>query len=146
VYYRLPRLRSGALRASLVRGLETCHREVGVFAARHLRLVQPYAVAVDNYLSLPESFLERPDRKQVLARAVFGSTIPDHVYARKKVRAQVGSAGGGGVLAMFHERGLDTEALKERFCQLHSIDRCSTLDRFMRGGRYLSRLPEPDAV
>jgi asparagine synthetase B (glutamine-hydrolysing) len=54
-YYRLPRLSPGALRASLVRGLDTSNREVGVFAAWGLPIVQPYAVAV-----MPTSICQTP--------------------------------------------------------------------------------------
>jgi len=75
-YYRLPRLSPGALRASLVRGLDTSNREVGVFAAWGLPIVQPYAVAVDAYLDLPNSFLRLPDAKQQLCRSVFGDLVP----------------------------------------------------------------------
>lgn len=141
IYYRLPRLRPAALRTSLVRGLDTCHREVGIFAARGLRLVQPYAVAVDSYLSLSEDFLERGDRKSSLGRAIFGTRVPESVYARKKTRAQVGSASGAGVLGLCLDRGIDPPWLQRRFCRLHGIDDVTELGRFMRGGRYRSGIP-----
>ena len=145
-YYRLPRLRPIALRASLVRGLDTCHREIGVFAAFGLRVVQPYAVASDAYLSLSEEFLRQENRKQVLSRAIFGALIPDHTYRRKKVRAQMGSAIGGGVLAACLDRGIDQDWLRHRFCKLHEIDDVSELDRFMRAGRYRSLVPVIEEV
>ena len=140
-YYRLPRLHPAALRASLVRGLDTCNRELGIFAARGLRLVQPYAVAVDQYLSLPEGFLELDDRKPVLSRIIFGTMIPEHVYTRKKVRAQVGSESGGGVLGVCLDRGIDQTWLRRRFCELHGIEDTTELDRFIRAGRYRSEIP-----
>jgi asparagine synthetase B (glutamine-hydrolysing) len=142
-YYRLPRLRPAALRTSLVRGLDTCNREIGIFSAFDLHLVQPYAVAVDEYLRLPEEFLRREDRKQVLSRAIFGSLVPDHVYARKKVRAQIGSTDGGGTLAACLDRGIDQRWLRRRFCELHEIADEGELDRFMRAGRYRSAVPSP---
>ena len=99
-YYELPRLPAVALRASLVRGLDSCHREVGVFGAWGLSVVQPYAVAVDAYLALDSEFLGREERKQELCREIFGDLLPGYVYSRPKVRAQAGSPGlGGGVLA-----------------------------------------------
>jgi asparagine synthetase B (glutamine-hydrolysing) len=140
-YYRLPRLRPTALRASLVRGLDTCNRELGIFTARGLCLVQPYAVAVDSYLSLSEGFLDQDDRKPVLSRMVFGTMVPEHVYSRKKVRAQVGSESGGGVLGVCLDKGIDQTWLRRRFCDLHGIDDTMELDRFMRAGRYRSGIP-----
>jgi asparagine synthetase B (glutamine-hydrolysing) len=141
VYYRLPRLAPRALRASLVRGLDTCHREIGIFVARGLTLVQPYAAAVDSYLSLPEGFLGRADRKPALSRSIFGTLVPEHVHKRKKVRAQVGSASGGGVLGLCLDHGIDPGWLRRRFSRLHGIDDIAELDRFVRAGRYRSGLP-----
>jgi asparagine synthetase B (glutamine-hydrolysing) len=140
--YRLPRLRPAALRASLVRGLDTSNREVGIFASRGLRLLQPYATAADSYLALAEGFLDRADRKQVLGRIVFGNLVPDHVYSRGKVRAQVGSASGGGVLGTCLDRGIDAAWLRRRFCELHGVEDVAELDRFIRAGRYRAGIPE----
>src|SRR5262249_23530533 len=47
IYYELPRLDPAGLRRILVHGLDTCHREVGVFSAFGLTVVQPYAACVD---------------------------------------------------------------------------------------------------
>jgi hypothetical protein len=140
-YYRLPRLRPATLRASLVRGLDTCNREIGVFAAYGLRVVQPYAAAVDAYMSLPESFLMRADRKPEISRTIFGTLVPEHVYTRKKVRAQVGSTSGEGVLGLCLDHGIDSGWLRRRFCRLHGIGDMAELDRFMRAGRYRSGIP-----
>jgi asparagine synthetase B (glutamine-hydrolysing) len=141
-YYRLPRLEPGALRSHLVRGLDTCHREVGVFAAWNLPVVQPYAVAVEAYLAIPPDWLARPDCKQELSRAIFGELLPEYVYSRKKVRAQLGSANGdGGVLALCLNRGIDGAALRRRFAALHRVDDLRALDRFIRAGSYRSALP-----
>ena len=140
-YYRLPRLRAGALRTSLVRGLDTCNREIGIFSAYGLDVVQPYAVAVDAYMALPEDFLGEAERKNALDRVIFGSLIPEHVYARKKVRAQVGSEEVGGVLATCLDRGVDQSWLRRRFASLHGVEDDAELDRFMRAGRYRSAVP-----
>ena len=140
-YYRLPRLSPGALRASLVRGLDTSNREVGVFAAWGLPIVQPYAVAVDAYLDLPNSFLRLPDAKQQLCRSVFGDLVPSYVYERPKVRAQIGDAkAGAGVLATCVDRGFDQEWLRGRFALLHDANP-GDVERFMRGGRYRAAVP-----
>ena len=148
LHYELPRLEPQALRAHLVRGLDTCHREVGVFAAWQLAVVQPYAVAVDAYLRLPGSFLAQGDRKQRLSRAIFAELLPEYVYTRRKVRAQLGSVNGdGGVLGLCVDRGLDRIALRDRFAELHRVADPRTLDRFIRAGSYRSGIPslEEDA-
>jgi asparagine synthetase B (glutamine-hydrolysing) len=141
-YYQLPSLHPSALRASLVRGLDTCHREVGVFAAWGLPLVQPYAVAVDAYLALPEEFLRIPDRKERLCRAVFGELLPPYVYSRPKARAQVGGADAGhSVLAVCVDHGVDGAHLRSRFAELHAAGEPAELDRFVRAGRYRASAP-----
>jgi asparagine synthetase B (glutamine-hydrolysing) len=143
-HYDLPRLAPHVLRASLVAGLDTSHREVGVFAAWGLSVVQPYAVAVDAYLALPRGFLELEDRKERLCRAVFGDLIPAYVYSRPKVRAQLGSAdGGGGVLGACVDRGIDGLWLQRRFAELHGVDDLALLARFIRAGRYVTAVPSP---
>jgi asparagine synthetase B (glutamine-hydrolysing) len=140
-YYRLPRLRPRALRTSLVRGLDTCNREIGIFEAYGLAVVQPYAAAADDYLALPEAFLTGDDRKSALDRIIFGPLVPEYVYRRKKVRAQVGSDEVGGVLATCLDRGIDQAWLRRRFAALHVVDDETELDRFMRAGRYRTGLP-----
>jgi asparagine synthetase B (glutamine-hydrolysing) len=141
-YYGLPRLEPSALRTSLIQGLDSCQREIGIFEAWGLPVVQPYAAAVDAYLALPEGFLRLEDRKQQLARAVIGSRLPEYVYARPKVRAQVGSSDpAGGVLAACVDRGFDGPWLRRRFAELHGVGDPSALDRFIRGGRYRAATP-----
>jgi asparagine synthetase B (glutamine-hydrolysing) len=141
-YYALPRLEPVALRSLLVRGLDTCHREVGVFEAWDLRLVQPYAVAVDAYMRLPEAFLRLDDRKERLCQAIFGGDLPGYVLTRDKTRAQVGGAdSGGGVLAACVDRGIDAAALRRRFAELHRVTDDRSLDRFIRAGRYRAKTP-----
>ncbi len=74
--------------------------------------------------------------KQDLARRVFGSDIPDYVYARLKTRAQEGTAGHAtGTLAACIDGGIDSEWLKRRFGELYGIDPVQ-LQRFIRGGYY----------
>jgi len=142
VYYQLPRLPPVALRASLVQGLDTCHREVGVFAAWDLHVVQPYAVAADSYLALPEDVLVLENRKELLCRAAVGELLPEYVFTRPKVRAQVGSVEiGGGVLAACVDRGFDGRWLRRRFAELHDVTDLAVLDRFIRAGRYRSSVP-----
>jgi asparagine synthetase B (glutamine-hydrolysing) len=140
-YYELPRVQGPALRDTLVRGLDTSNREVGVFAAWQVEVVQPYAVAVDFYLSLPPNLWESAEGKQTLGRAIFGGLLPEYVYARPKVRAQVGSSHGDrGVLGLCVDRGIDAQYLRARFAHLHGV-RSDALDHFIRGGTYRSGMP-----
>jgi asparagine synthetase B (glutamine-hydrolysing) len=141
-YYDLPRLPTWTLQRVLIRGLETSHREVGPFQAQGLALVQVYAAAVDEYLTLPAPFLADPARKDRLSRMVFGDLIPDYVYARPKTRAQTGDPDAGrGVLGVCVEHGIDQNRLRQRFLELHRVSDPSALDRFIRAGRYRSSLP-----
>ena len=144
-YYSLPELEPVALRSLLIRGLDTCHREVGVFEAWGQRLVQPYAVAVDAYLRLPAAFLRQADRKERLCQLIFGRGIPEYVLTRPKARAQVGGANPeGGVLAACVDRGLDAAALRRRFAELHGNADERSLASFIRAGRYRARPPGDD--
>ncbi|MFV2064780.1 MAG: asparagine synthase C-terminal domain-containing protein [Chloroflexota bacterium] len=139
VSYRLPSVPIGTLRRLLVNGLDTSHREVGIFAAEGLHLVQPSAVVVDEYMSLPDAFLELPDRKERMVADITRGRIPGYVLERPKVRAQVGGLDGG-VLGAFLDRGIDQAALRSRFAALHSTHP-RTVDRFIRGGLYRSSTP-----
>jgi asparagine synthetase B (glutamine-hydrolysing) len=140
-YYELPRLPQAALRDALVRGLDTSNREVGVFAAWDTDVVQPYAAAVDLYLSLPASLLISTEAKQKVGRAVFGDLLPDYVYGRAKVRAQVGSSQGDrGVLGLCIDNGIDGRYLRDRFAYIHRVTG-EALNRFIRGGTYRSEVP-----
>jgi asparagine synthetase B (glutamine-hydrolysing) len=140
-YYQLPDLPRQVLRDALVRGLDTSHREVGIFAAWGTGVVQPYAAAVDLYLSLPENLLLSSDAKQRLGRAVFGDLVPDYIYGRGKVRAQVGSSEGDlGVLGLCVDNGVDGRYLRDRFAYIHHVG-TAALNRFIRGGTYRSEVP-----
>jgi asparagine synthetase B (glutamine-hydrolysing) len=143
-YYRLPRVDAGALRALLVRGLETSHREIGPFEAWGLPVVQPYAAAADLFLALPAEYLAAPDRKARLSRAIFGDRIPAFVYERPKARAQIGDGDpGAGVLGVCADRGMDDGYLRRRFAELHRVRDVSALDQFIRAGRYRAGIPLP---
>jgi asparagine synthetase B (glutamine-hydrolysing) len=141
-YYGLPKLAKPALRRILVRGLDTSHREIGVFAAWGLAAVQPYAAAADAYLALPDEFISSPDCKALLCRAMLGERLPGYVFSRRKARAQVGGPDvGGGVLGLCIDHGFDAAKLKRRFAELHGVSDLSGLDRFIRSGLYRSAVP-----
>ncbi len=124
-------------------GLDSTNREVGVFGAWGLPLVQPYAAATHHYLRLPGTFLAQDDAKQQLCREVFGDLLPHYVLTRPKIRAQVGDPDiGGGVLASCIDQGVDQAVLRNRFAELHKLDRTGELDQFIRAGLYRSAVPE----
>ena len=142
-YYAMPRLQPAALRAALVSGLDTSHREVGIFEAWDQTVVQPYAVALDSYLAIPPELLLAEERKGELVRAMLGSRLPGYIYERPKMRAQVGGAElGGSVLAACVDRGMDGDWLRQRFAALHRIDDDRVLNQFIRAGRYRATVPQ----
>ncbi len=136
VFYPLPDLPPAELRRVLVRGLDAGDREVGVFARRGLDTVQPYLLCASEYLALPAELLTVPGGKAELARAIFGERIPESVYARPKVRAQVASDGAPkGTLAALADRGLTGDQLAERAARLYGCS-LATLRGWIRGGMY----------
>jgi len=143
-YYPLPRLPLGPLRASLVRGLQTGHREIGVFVDLGLTVVQPYAAARADFLRLPDAVLGPGPGKRLLYEEMFGDALPRISYERPKTRAQTGSADDLGVLAACVDAGIDAAWLARRFAQLHGVEDLQALGRFLRAGRYRSALPRGD--
>jgi hypothetical protein len=141
-YYALPRVGPERLRDILIHGLETTHREAGIFQAWDLPLVQPFAAATEAYLSLPGWLLQENDRKDRLVASIVGRELPDYIYERPKVRAQLGGTDdGGGVLGACIDRGIDAAYLRRRFAQLHEMTDAETLEKFIRAGRYRASVP-----
>jgi asparagine synthetase B (glutamine-hydrolysing) len=135
-YYGLPRVSIGRMRRILISGLDSGDREVGIFARRGIQTIQPYAMCADAYCRVPAGLLSEQTAKQRLARAIFGDRIPAPIYARPKVRAQVGSSEEvGGTLAALVDQGIDAAALERRFCELHGLQPAD-LKAWIRGGYY----------
>lgn len=140
--YPLPRLSPGRMRRHLVAGLAAGDREVGIFSQQGLDVIQPYALCAHAYAALPDAVIDAPRAKSALARAVIGAGVPDFVYARPKVRAQVGGARGG-TMRLLVDRGIDGAWLAARFATLFELDP-ATVRRFIRAGRY--RTPPPPST
>lgn len=135
-HYVLPNLSPGRLRRYLVSGLDSGDREVGVLARWGVQTVQPFALAADAYAGLPDAMVAEPGSKQRFVRRVFGDRIPEHVYSRPKVRAQVGAAGEpSGTMAVLLRRGIDQGALERRFEALFGLD-ARERRRLIRAGMY----------
>lgn len=129
-YYPLPALPPGLLRISLTRGMQTGDREVGVFAARGLEIVQPYAAAFEELLGVPSALA-----KGEMMRRLAGDLLPDHLYGQPKTRAQIGDPTvRDGILPLFADAGHDGQWLEKRFCQTLRIDEPGALQRCVRGG------------
>lgn len=136
-YYRLPRLDRPSLRSILIRGLDAGDREVGVFARHGLDLVQPYGLLADSYLRLPASLVREQDSKQRLVRAVAGDLLPDWIFGRVKVRAQIGvSKEPTGILPVLLESGRDAAWLRRAFRARLAVRDDAVLNRFIRAGVY----------
>jgi asparagine synthetase B (glutamine-hydrolysing) len=136
-FYKLPGLGPADLRLTLIRGLDAGDREVGIFARHGLDVLQPYGLMVDQYLRLPGSFIAAERSKQALARGIAGDLLPDFLFDRVKVRAQIGSSTQPvGILPLLIGRGNDAGWLRAAFCRLFEIEDTAALDRFIRAGRY----------
>jgi len=129
-YYRLPRLSPDRLRIHLARGLQTGDREVGVFAAHGLTVVQPYGWAVSPLLALPE-----PVSKPQLMTALARGTLPEEVLQRPKLRAQIGDRNAEtGVLPQLLRAGIDQQSLEDHFRRTLGIRSPLELRTTVRGG------------
>jgi asparagine synthetase B (glutamine-hydrolysing) len=136
-YYSLPRLQQGRLRLALVRGLDAGDREVGVFNHHGIDVIQPYGLVVDDYLQLPDAFLASDQCKPALVRAIAGDLLPPSVFARRKVRAQIGTSGEPtGILPVLVKARRDAQWLRDAFCRRFVVNDASFLDRFVRLGVY----------
>lgn len=135
-YYDLPKLQPERLRRFLVAGLDTGDREIGIFAAHGIDVIQPYLMCAQAYAAIPGRFLRSDTAKQELVRHVMGNRVPQHVYDRPKVRAQVASSNEvRGTLAQLAEHGIDADALAQRFAVLLNAT-TEQIRGLIRGGLY----------
>jgi asparagine synthetase B (glutamine-hydrolysing) len=136
-YYPLPDVPLDRLRASLVKGLQSGDREVGVFDACGLLLIQPYGLCHRRLARLSADVLRRPNAKGDLMRAVAGDVLPAQVFERRKVRAQIGDAEVvAGVLPVLAARGLSQDRLRDLFCEALRVPGPAALRDFVRTGVY----------
>jgi asparagine synthetase B (glutamine-hydrolysing) len=136
-FYKLPRMQPFDLRRMLIRGLDSGDREVGIFNRHGLEVVQLYGLIVNEYHRLPPAFIGGTKSKHALVRKIAGDLLPDFLFMRPKVRAQVGdSTAQTGILPLLIQRGHGADWLRRTFCRLFNIENAAFLDRFIRGGRY----------
>ena len=120
---------------------------MGIFAHYGMDVIQPYAMLADAYASLPAAYVQNPDAKQRLVKKIMGEKIPAEIYARPKVRAQVGgSKKVGGTLAAMVDAGLTGDRLRQRFAELFNCTTDST-SRLIQAGlyRFSNAYPGKDA-
>jgi asparagine synthetase B (glutamine-hydrolysing) len=131
-YYSLPDIGPDLLRISLVRGLQCGDREVGVFAARGLTVLQPYANLGDHLLRVPSRMAKR-DVINVLA----GGLLPPQSYGRAKARAQIGGpTPRSGILPLLVDSGRHGKRLEHEFCDAIGLAHRSPLRGRIRAGTY----------
>ncbi|MGH3901303.1 MAG: asparagine synthase-related protein [Pseudonocardiaceae bacterium] len=132
VYYQLPALNPDRLRISLVRGVQTGDREVGVFRSHGLDVVQLYALVVEELLQLPSSIV-----KADVVHALAGDRLPAQIYGRPKARAQIGDPEvRRGILPLLVDSGRNSRWLEDEFCDIFKVSDRSMLRRFIRAGVY----------
>jgi hypothetical protein len=141
LYYRLPGLPPQELRGVLVYGLQSGDREIGIFDAAGLTVVQPFAVVAAEMMGLPARFLGPGTGKRELYRTLFGDLLPAPATEAVKIRAQIGSAGGSGVLGACLEAGIDGDYLESRFAELHGDADQAAVRGLIRAGRSRSKVP-----
>ena len=109
MYYRQPRVSLPQKRRFFIRGLDAGAREIGVFNAFGITLIQPFACVADQYLKVPSETLGQADAKMHLNGNLISANVR-HVCGRVKQRAQVGGVDGG-TLGVFHHLGLKQDDL-----------------------------------
>jgi asparagine synthetase B (glutamine-hydrolysing) len=109
VYYPQPRVGLAQRRRFFVRGLDAGDREIGVFNAFGIPVVQPFAAVARDYMRVPASLLERPDAKLALNGPLLPRSVRDGA-SRIKRRAQVGGTDGG-TLGLVHALGIGQQDL-----------------------------------
>lgn len=138
-YYSLPKIDKESLRRVLIRGLDAGDREVGVFAQHGLDVIQPYGLLADAFLNIPASLLNEPDTKQRLAREVAGDMLPDWIFSRPKIRAQIGNSRCvTGILPTLVDSGRDSVWLRRAFRDTFGIQDDGFFNQFIRAGVYRS--------
>lgn len=144
-YYRLPRLDPDNLRLTLMAGLDSGDREVGVFHHHGLDLMQPYGLVVDAYCGVRSLELAQAGGKQALVEKLAGDLLPAFVRERRKVRAQIGTASQPtGILPVMVDSGRDSTWLKTEWRRHFGVDDIRRQNLFIRDGIYKSASTFPE--
>lgn len=93
-------------------GLDAGDPEVGVFARRGVRVVQPYLLAAEAYAALPDAFVDAPGASARLVRMAFGDGVPPLAGAPEDA---------SGRAELLRRRGASPARLAARFRELLAI-------------------------
>lgn len=138
-YYGLPDLPADKLRMVLLRGMQAGDREVGVFHAAGLEVVQPYAFFFEHLLGLPSGIA-----KQDVIASIAGNALPEEVYSRPKARAQIGDGEVvRGIMPLLLDSGRDEQWLADAFRAELNVPADANLGEFIRNGVYRCALRYP---
>jgi hypothetical protein len=131
-YYGLPDLPEDQLRMVLLKGMQTGDREVGVFHAAGLEVVQPYAFFFESLLGVPSGVA-----KQDVIAAIAGDVLPAEVYSRPKARAQIGDGEViRGIMPLLLDSDRDEKWLADEFRTQLRVPVTENLGDFIRSGVY----------
>ncbi|MBF0582702.1 MAG: hypothetical protein HQL80_00560 [Magnetococcales bacterium] len=135
IYYPQPRMPLSRRRRFYVRGLDAGDREIGVFSAFGLTLIQPFARLARHYLQIPPQLLDKSDAKWIIN----GDLLPEEVsvlVGRVKCRAQVAGQDKG-TLGIYHKFGLTQEYLLKTWAKSIGLgQRVDDLRKLIEFGRY----------
>jgi len=137
VYYPQPRVPIEKRRRFFVRGLDAGDREIGVFNAFRLPVIQIFAMLAQHYMAIPGDMIAARDAKHMLNGHLLSGKTLSLVNASKQ-RAQVGGKDGG-TLGAFHRAGVSQEMLKQLWVeQLPESGRGISPTNIIQFGRYRS--------
>jgi len=134
IYYPQPRMALAKRRRFFVRGLDAGDRELGLFNAYQIPVIQIFAAVARDYLTVPEEILQRSDCKEFLNDHLLPEYVRQVVSTSKR-RAQVGGEDGG-TLALFHRAGLDQQSLIELWMEQLPGDIGNAATDIIHFGRY----------
>ena len=121
--------------AFFVRGLDAGDREIGIFSAFGLLLIQPFAKLADLYLRVPPTIIDKENGKWLLNSSLLTQDV-SAVVGRAKCRAQVGGADGG-TLGIYHNLGITQENLLAMWASQTGLGHASLkAEALIQFGRY----------
>lgn len=141
-YYGLPDLPEDQLRMALIKGMQAGDREVGVFHAAGLEVIQPYAFLFESLLGVPSGIA-----KQDVIEAIAGDALPREVYDRPKARAQIGDGEVvRGIMPLLLDSDRDGDWLAAAFRTEFRVPADLPLRDFIRMGVYRCAVGYPAAA
>ncbi|MFZ4695382.1 MAG: asparagine synthase-related protein [Verrucomicrobiia bacterium] len=135
-YYPVPKISKKRLQRLYLQGMDSTSRETGIFQAYGIQVLEIYFCVSEDYLAIPEQVLAEPTAKQTISQLAASDLVPDYIFKRKKVREQVGSESGGGILGTMIQSGITQDTLKRRFVDSFSLPSQLPVEGIFQLGRY----------